>query len=419
MIRGLLPEGAARRELLAVVATASLASVTISLGLPLLSIVLHGHGVDAFTIGLNTTAGALGSLAAAPLADRIARRLGAVRTMQAALAVAALTFLLFPLAVDLWLWGLWRILLGAAGAVLFIVSEAAINALAPPERRGRIVALYATAFSVGYAAGPLLLAATGSEGAAPFLLAAGFLLLAALPLRRVAGIDRLLAGSGGGAGGPGPWALLARAALPFTGVLVYAVLETSFFALLPVYVLAAGLAERRAALLLAVWIAGGIALQLPLGWLADRIGGRRTLALCAAASMVALLLLDPAVRAGLWVWPLLLLAGGTMGALYTTSLVLVGERFRAAELMRANAAFVVSFQLGLLVGPALVGLVMAGLGPAAFAWPLAAAAGALLLLLLVAPAAAPARLDRPGSPPMLARRSDREDSEPWPRPRRP
>lgn len=415
MIARLLPAGAAGRELLAVVATASLASVTISLGLPLLSIVLHAHGVDAFTIGLNTTVGALGSLVAAPLAEPIARRLGAVRAMQVALAVAALAFLLFPLAVDLWLWGLWRILLGAAGAVLFIVSEAAINALAPPERRGRIVGLYATAFSVGYAAGPLLLAATGSEGPGPFLLAAGLLFLAALPLRLVASIDRLLAGAHGAAGGPGPWALLARAAVPFAGVLVYAVLETSFFALLPVYVLAQGLAEERAALLLAVWIAGNIALQLPLGRLADRIGAGRMLALSAAASTVALLLLDPAVRAGGWVWPLLLLGGGTMGALYTGSLVLVGERFRAAELVRANAAFVVSFQAGLLVGPALVGAIMARLGPAAFAWPLAAAAGALLLGLL----AGPARLDRRESPPILAGRPEREDSEPWPRPRRP
>jgi MFS family permease len=415
VIRGLLPAGIAGRELVAVVATASLASVTISLGLPLLSLVLHRHGVDAWTIGLNTTAGALGSLVAAPLVDRVAGRIGAVRTMQAALALAASTFLLFPLAVDLWLWSLWRMLLGAAGALLFVVSEAAINALAPPERRGRILALYATAFSLGYAGGPLLLALTGSEGVLPFLVAAGLLLAAALPLARVRGIDRLLVAAGGEARGPGPFELVRRAALPLAGMLVYAALETGFFALLPVYLLARGRPEVQAALLLSVWIAGNIALQLPIGWAADRLGALRTLGLAAAAALLALLLLDPAVRAGWAAWPLLLLGGGVMGALYTLSLTLIGERFRAHELMRANAAFVVSFQFGLLLGPAAVGLALREAGPAAFAWPLAAA----LLALLAAILSAVGRLDRRGAAPILAGRSASEDSEPWPRPPRP
>lgn len=415
MIRDLLPAGLDGRELLAVVATASLASVTISLGLPLLSLVLHRHGVDAWTIGLNTTAGALGSLVAAPLVDRVARRIGAVRTMQVALASAAASFLLFPLAVDLRLWALWRMLLGAAGTLLFVVSEAAINALAPPERRGRILALYATAFSLGYAAGPLLLALIGSEGVLPFLVASGLLLTAALPLARVRGIDRLLVAAGAPSGGPGAVELVRRAALPLTGMLVYAALETGFFALLPVYLLARGRPEAQAALLLSVWIAGNIALQLPIGWAADRQGALRTLALATTAALVALVLLDPAVRAGWMAWPLLLLGGGVMGAFYTLSLTLIGERFEAHELMRANAAFVVSFQLGLLLGPAAVGLALREAGPAAFAWPLAAA----VLVLLAALLTAVRRLDRRRPAPILARRSATEDSAPWPRPPRP
>lgn len=386
MIGGLLPDGPAGRELLLVVATASLASVTLSLGMPLLSIVLDRHGVDPVAIGLNTALGGLGSLAAAPFAETIARRVGAVRTMRGALALAAGTLLLFPLAVDLRLWSLWRMLLGAAGATLFIVSEAAINALAPADRRGRILGLYATAFSLGFAAGPLLLAITGSEGWPPFLVAAGFLLAAALPLRLVAGIDRLLAAQPSAGANTTVAALLARAGLPLLGVLIYGLLETSFFALLPVYVLALGRPEQLAALLLSVWIAGNILLQLPIGRLADRIGPDRALLLCAAASTLALLALDPAIDAGWPAWPLLLVGGGTMGAFYTLSLVLVGARFAASELVRANAAFVASFQLGLLLGPSAVGGAMGALGPEAFAWPLALAT-ALLVVALVRPVA--------------------------------
>jgi MFS family permease len=412
VIGGLLPDGPAGRELLLVVATASLASVTLSLGMPLLSIVLDRHGVAPAAIGLNTALGGLGSLAATPFAERIARRLGAVRTMQGTLTVAALALLLFPLEVDLLLWSLWRMVLGAAGAVLFIVSEAAINALAPADRRARILALYATAFSLGFAVGPLLLALTGTEGWLPFLVAAAFFLAAALPLRLVAGIDRLLDSGADEPPGLGPAALVRRAALPLLGVLVYGMLETSFFALLPVYVLALGRAEERAALLLSVWIAGNILLQLPIGRLADRLGARWTLLLCASCSVLVLLLLDPAVRAGWPAWPLLLLGGGAMGAFYTLSLVLLGERFCPSQLVRANAAFVASFQLGLLLGPAAVGTAMGALGPASFAWPLALAATALAAAL----ARPAARLDRPAPAPTLSGRSDPGESEPWPRP---
>ncbi len=411
MIAGLLPGGAAGRELLLVVATASLASVTLSLGLPLLSIVLHAHGVEPGVIGLNTAVGGLGSLAAAPAAEPIARRLGAVRTMRAALATAALALLLFPLRVDPWLWALWRVLLGGAGAVLFIVGEAAINALAPPDRRARLLALYATSFSLGFAAGPVLLAITGSEGWLPFLVAAGFLSAAALPLRGVNGVDRLLAAAPGEARPPLA-VLLRRAGLPLAGVLVYGLLETSFFALLPIYLLASGRPEGRAALLLSVWIAGNILFQLPIGRLADRVGARSTLAGCAVLSAVLSLLLDPALAVGWPAWPLLLVAGGTMGAFYTLSLVLVGERFAGNELVRANAAFVASFQVGLLTGPTAVGAAMGQFGPGAFAWPLAVASAALLPALV----RRRPRLDSRSPLPMFAGRTDSGDRDPWPRP---
>ena len=51
------------RDLVLVIATASIASMTISLGFPLLSLVLEREGYDAFTIGLNSAASGFGILA--------------------------------------------------------------------------------------------------------------------------------------------------------------------------------------------------------------------------------------------------------------------------------------------------------------------------------------------------------------------
>lgn len=367
------------RQLAALVATASLASVTISLSVPLLSLVLHAQGIYSFAIGLNSAASALGSLAILPFADGIARKFGTLRSMRAALAVAALVLLLFPLAVDLFLWALWRVVLGAVGSLLFVLSEAGINALAPPNRRGRVLALYATAFSLGYALGPLLLALTGSEGPLPFLLASAFLLSALVPLRWATGVEDALVRESEPDLGVDRAALLRRGSLAFAGVFVYAALEAGFFALFPVYVVATGASERSAGLLLSLWIAGNLVAQLPLGWLADHLGARRTLGLCAAFSCAALLFLDPAARSGWLLWPLLVAGGGTMGALYTLSLMVLGERFARGELVRANAGFVASFQFGMLLGPVVVGASMQAFGAESFAFSLALLCGALVI----------------------------------------
>ena len=66
-----------------------------------------------------------------------------------------------------------RFLLGVSDTGVFIISETWINQLAPRRSRGRVVGLYATSLSAGFAAGPLILSATGVEGMTPFAIAAG------------------------------------------------------------------------------------------------------------------------------------------------------------------------------------------------------------------------------------------------------
>ena len=95
---------------------------------------------------------------------------------------------------------------------------------------------------------------------------------------------------------------------------------------------------------------------------------------CTALALVGQLLVPAAIGTPALLWPLLVLLGGLMGGLYTLSLALIGERFRGADLTQANTAFVMTFQLGAIVGPPYAGAVdasaragdfPAGAGPAA------------------------------------------------------
>ena len=78
------------------------------------------------------------------------------------------------------------------------------------------------------------------------------------------------------------------------------------------------------------------------------------------------LLAMKAAGAESWLYPVLVLAGGTMGSLYTLTLTLMGERFKGAELTVANTAFVMTFQMGAIAGPPVVGAAMTTVGEPSF-----------------------------------------------------
>jgi MFS family permease len=380
------------RDLALIMATATLVGMTFSLAIPLLSLVLERAGADPFTIGLNTAAGGLGIFVVAPFVDRLVKRFGPVDCMRLSLVVTAACMLVFPLWVEPGFWVPVRLLFGCAGSLLFVLSEASVNALAPENLRGRVLGLYATLFSLGFAAGPLLLMLAGSEGFLPFLLASGLFLLGLLPAGRLRAVEgRLLPEGHGGIRLQDSWRL---APVAMAGVFVYALLEGAHFALLPVFAIHLGMGERLAAALLAVWLSGNIVFQYPVGWLADRWHRQGTMALCAGLAGLGLLLMPAAAAQGLALWPLLVLLGGAMGALYTLSLVQVGERFQGADLTKANTAFVMTFQLGTIAGPPYTGAVMEVAGTPSF--PLALLPP-LLFLLAVILTAARARAAAPAS----------------------
>src|SRR5690606_28201148 len=85
--------------------------------------------------------------------------------------LAALCFLLIGWLQNWVAWFAIRFLIGLVVNPLYILGEVWALALAPPERRGRIMGVFNTIMGTGYAAGPLALMAVGTVGWPPFLVA--------------------------------------------------------------------------------------------------------------------------------------------------------------------------------------------------------------------------------------------------------
>ena len=68
---------------------------------------------------------------------------------------------------------------------------------------------------------------------------------------------------------------------------------------------------------------------------------------------------------------LLFVWGGVVAALYTIGLAHLGARLSGHELANANAAFVLCYGLGMVLGPQVIGIGMDLFGKDGFAWALA------------------------------------------------
>ena len=365
---------------IAPIAAITLFGVSLAMSYPLFSLVLERAGTSGALIGFNAMAAAVAMVAGAPVLPPILRRVGLGPLLIGAALVLAAVTLAVPLFEGFWYWTALRFVYGFAGTVLFFASEYWIVAAAPDLRRGRIIAIYALSVSAGFALGPVILGATGLEGMLPFAVAAAVVIVGLVPI--MAGLRHAPDISGDET--PSPFAALRVFLTDPTvvfAVVLFGTIEFGAMALIAVWGVRSGLPEAEAALLIAVFAAGAMVLQLPLGWAADRFDRHTVLAVVAAGSAAAPIGMIAAGES----FALMALFAGAWGAisvgLYSVALTELGARYRGARLAVANAAVILGYGVGSLVSPVFFGRMMDAIPPDGLL--IASAALAVVYLALV------------------------------------
>ncbi|BBT14125.1 MFS transporter [Pseudomonas otitidis] len=352
-------------------------SIGLALGvtMPLVSLRLESWHYGSFAIGVMAATPAVGVLLGASLAGRLAARFGTVPLMQLCLLLGAASVALLALVQSYPVWLLLRLFIGVALTVVFILGESWINQLAVEQWRGRLVALYGTGYALSQLSGPLLLTLLGSDTDRGFWTGTGLLI----------GGSLLLLGRGGapqvdehGASGRGLWVFCQRMPTIAWAVVLFAAFEAMMLTLLPVYGLRQGFTQEVALLMASVVVVGDAALQLPIGWMADRVPRRALFRACGLALLLSSLSV-PLVLHTVLIWPVWVVFGASAGGLFTLALILIGERFRDDELVRANAHVAQLWGIGCLIGPLVTGAasqwisghalpLMMAVGAAGFVW---------------------------------------------------
>lgn len=355
-------------SLCAAVAAVTAVGIAIGLGLPLFSMILEKRGISSTLIGLNSAMAGVASMLAAPLTTRLAHSYGVARTMIVAVIVSAISALCFYFANAFWMWFPLRIVFHGSTTMLFILSEFWINATAPPKRRGQLLGIYATGLGLGFAVGPLVFSAVGSEGITPFAVGSLIILLAALPIFLARRASPALDDEANHNFLRFIWLVPMASAAAF----VYGCVQVGGLSLFPIYATREGFSESQAGFLLTVMALGSIAFQIPVGMLSDRIKNRRALlGFMALFGLVCTFLLPNVIGNWLLTTALLLVWGACVSGMYTVGLAHLGARLKGSDLVGANAAFIFCYAIGTIAGPQTVGAAMDLKGADGFAWALA------------------------------------------------
>jgi MFS family permease len=365
------------RSLIAVIGSVFGVGVSFGALVPLMSLTLERRGIDSTVIGLNSSMFPLAVILVTPLLPHLAARIGTFTSLLLGLAVSIAAILLLPILPQLWAWFALRFLMGAGIALHWLVSETWMNLVVTDRNRGSVMGAYATVLAGGFVVGPVLLQITGTEGWLPILVAVAAIAGSALPLLLGLG----LAPSVSAHHGASVMRMLRSALVVMVAAYAGGLTDSGVFVLLPIYGLRTGFDVPTSILLLTVFTAGNLLLQIPIGWIADRMSRRRVLLGCASVGVAGAALLPFFLKQPLLLWPLLFIWGGTVFAFYPVALSLLGQNVPANQFASANASFIVFYELGSISGPVVGGAAMDILGPQGL--PLAVGAVALAFIAIV------------------------------------
>ena len=368
-----------RRSLVAIYAAAAAFGFMLGLSSPLLSLILESRDVGSSLIGLNGAIASLGFLASAPIIPVLVRKLGIIRFIASSVVTATISLLLLRAIDDIAAWFVLRFILGAAISGLLLISETWINQIADPASRGRAIGIYVTVITAAFAAGPMIIPITGTDSWAPFIVGALAILVsgaAFLPVRKIAPKfdDR-----------QSVWLLSFFTVAPtlMAAVAVVAIIDGAMIVHLAVYGLRLEAGLTIATAMVSAFLIGNVLLQVPLGWMADRLNGYRVLAICSIAGVLCSFAVVIFTPNHYIILPFLVILGGFTYGLYTIALTLLGERFSGNNLVAANAAFAIMWGVGGIAGPAVGGLAMDAVGPQGLPFTIVVTCGLFLLLLIV------------------------------------
>ena len=357
-------DGSDTRGVITAIASISVVGMGMGLSFPLLSLLMEQRGIPAAIIGANTAFAGVAAIVSVPFITPIAKTFGVVRTLITSILICIICLLSFYLTDNIPIWFILRFLFSCAITALFLLSEFWINSASEEKSRGLILGIYATFLSLGFSLGPAILSFVGTVGFLPFLTGSLIIVLAILPILGGRNNEPHLEKT---EKTPSVLPYIFMVPLATMAGFIFGAAEQIELALLPVFAIRSGYEEQSAALLLTVLGLGNVMLQIPLGIWSDHTKDRRTVLLtCGIIGTLGAILIPVTAHISWALVIILFIYGGIISGMYTVGLAHLGSRLKGTDLAQANAACVLCYGFGMIIGPIVTGYAMDVIGPSGF-----------------------------------------------------
>ena len=354
------------KKIILIVSMISMAGITFGITMPLSTLTLKSWGISSTMIGLNSAMPALSAVLTTPFMPKFINYWGQKNVIRFCLVLVATCCICLPLFPDLFSWFILRFLLGAGGTGIWLLSEVWINSFAEDHNRGKIIGAYSALLSLGFIVGVLMFSVIGVESNTAFYLAAGFVLIAAIPIWTMADlpINEM-------ADDISMWNHMVSSPGLMGSSWMMGFLYAATAYLLPIFALRFDLNYAQSSRTIAWLGSGELAMPLFVGWFADKIDKRKLMIFIALVTIATLSILPFVFEAPFMRLATLFVLGGAIMSFYSLGLTILGQKFKGSLLASANASFIFFLCLGEIIGPPVIGTAMDLFGTFAFGWSMA------------------------------------------------
>ncbi|MBB4185013.1 MFS family permease [Sinorhizobium terangae] len=317
---------------------------------------------STLTVSIFATGYTLGFTLSCIVTPRFVLRVGHVRVFTALITLLSIAILMCGLIVDWRAWIAFRAISGFAISGSYLVIESWLNERVTNENRGLLFSLYLITTMVGTIGGQYLVPLGDPTNTSLFILCGVLFSLALLPTALSSSPM------------PAPPAqakfdipgLFRRSPVAVVGGVLAGALSGAWLNLGGVFTQRIGLSTAEGATLLASLLTGSALSQIPIGRASDRMDRRIVMVGCGIVGVISCLVMSVSIGNSPTVLYLVAACiGSVLFPIYALNVAHANDLARPNEYVEISSGLMITYGIGTIAGPLMVGPVMDRFGPAA------------------------------------------------------
>ena len=327
--------------------------------LPVRSVI---EGWSTLTISLIATGYTLGFTLSCIVTPKFVLRVGHVRVFAALITLLSVAILMCGLVVDWRAWIFFRAISGFAISGSYLVIESWLNERVTNENRGMLFSFYLITTMVGTIGGQYLVPLGDPTNTSLFILCGVLFSLALLP---TALSSSAMPAPPGQANFDVP-GLFRRSPVAVVGAFLAGAMSGAWLNLGGVFTQKIGLTTAEGATLLAALLTGSAISQIPIGRTSDRMDRRIVMVGCGIVGVVSCLAMVAFVGSSpLVLYVIAAFVGSVLFPIYALNVAHANDLARPNEYVEVSSGMMITYGIGTISGPLMVGPVMDYFGPPA------------------------------------------------------